>query len=325
MNTNKKAFKKLSPVYLFYGESDFLLQEAVEQIVTALDSPGFKDFNLHKFTAKETPMGNIISSAMVSPMMAMHRLVIVREGDKLKENELEQLLSYTTNPVETTVLIVIFKKIDKRKSVFKKLSKTSIVREFKGFYEDKLPSWIEARAKMQGFSIDRGAAQFLVERVGTNLGELAMELEKLVLTAQKDKIITLAMVEATSGNIKRQSIFKLTDSIGERRIADAVFALNNLLLNGEPHQLVLFMITRHMRLLLKTKEILEKKGSQKEIAGAIGNSREFLVKKYIKQASNFTLRELKSHLIMLMKTDHKLKSNTSSPQVLLEELLFNVI
>ncbi len=178
---------------------------------------------------------------------------------------------------------------------------------------------------MQGFSIDKGAAQFLVERVGTNLGELVMELEKLVLMAQKNKIITLAMVEAISGNIKRQSIFKLTDSIGERRITDAVFALNNLLLNGEPQQLVLFMITRHMRLLLKTKEVLEKKGSRKDVAGAIGNSMDFLLKKYIKQAANFTLKELRAHLILLMETDHKLKSSASSPQVLLEALLFNII
>ncbi len=110
MKTNKKALKNLSPVYIWYGESDFLLQEAVEQIVTALDSPGFKDFNLHKFTAKETPMGNIISSAMVFPMMALHRLVIVREGDKLKDNELEQLVLYSSDPVDTTVLIVVFKK-----------------------------------------------------------------------------------------------------------------------------------------------------------------------------------------------------------------------
>jgi len=326
MKTNTKSFKKkLSSVYLWYGESSFLLQEAIEQIITALDSPGFKDFNLHKFYAEETSMGNIISSAMVVPMMATYRLIIVYKGDKLKANELDQLSVYSSNPVDTTVLIVVFKKIDKRKSAFKKLSKTAVFREFKDPYEDNLPSWIIDRAKTQGFSIEDCAAQFLVERVGTNLGELAMEIEKLVLMAQKDKIITLAMVEAISGNIKRQSIFKLTDAIGERRVADAFFALNNLIINGEAPQLVLFMITRHMRLLLKAKEVMDKKGSQKDVAEAIGNSIPFLLQKYIKQTANFTLKELKAHLILLMGTDHKLKSNASSPQILLETLLFNII
>jgi len=105
--------KRLSPVYLFYGEEDFLVDEAARRVVdVALPTEG-REFNLEVIYGSETDGRDIVSRASSFPMMSDRRVVVVREMDKLVNKEL--LSNYIDHPLQTNCLVLLSAKPDFRK------------------------------------------------------------------------------------------------------------------------------------------------------------------------------------------------------------------
>ncbi len=82
--------------------------------------------------------------------MAEYQLVVVREAQELSRT-LEQLTAYIEQPQPTTVLVVCYKykKLDKRKKIYKALQKHGTIFESKKIYENKLPHGLNNVSKFR--------------------------------------------------------------------------------------------------------------------------------------------------------------------------------
>ena len=98
-------------------------------------------------------------------MMAERQVIIVKEAQNLIKT-IEQLVDYAKNPQPTTVLVFNYKykTLDKRKALYKTLSKSAVVFESKKIYEDKIPSWIQSFLRSKQITITPKAA-FDADRV----------------------------------------------------------------------------------------------------------------------------------------------------------------
>ena len=112
----------------------------IERHVLAEEEKGFNQMVLY---GRDVSIDDIVSNAKRYPMMAERQVVIVKEAQDLSRT-IEKLSSYAENPQPTTVLVMNYKykKIDKRKALYKTLKKTGVVFESKKLYENQVADWI---------------------------------------------------------------------------------------------------------------------------------------------------------------------------------------
>jgi DNA polymerase-3 subunit delta len=54
---------KILPLYLFFGEEEFLIQEAVDLIINMVVDPGARDFNFNTLYCKDTSASELVSGS----------------------------------------------------------------------------------------------------------------------------------------------------------------------------------------------------------------------------------------------------------------------
>ena len=86
--------------------------------------------------------------------MASRQVIIVKEAQNLSRT-IEQLLPYAQNPQLTTTLVFCYKykTIDKRKALFKALSKSHVVFESKKVYDSQIPAFISSELQKRIFKL----------------------------------------------------------------------------------------------------------------------------------------------------------------------------
>lgn len=172
---------QIKPIYFLMGEEAYYIDKISDFIEDNLLDEAEKGFNQMVLYGRDVTIDDIVSNAKRYPMMAERQVVIVKEAQDLSRT-IEKLASYAENPQPTTVLVVNYKykKIDKRKALYKAINKNgSVVFESKKLYDNQVPDWIRRVLKGQGYDISPKAAQMLVEFLGTDLSKVNNELNKL--------------------------------------------------------------------------------------------------------------------------------------------------
>jgi len=133
----------------------------------------------------------------------------------------------------------------------------------------------------------------------------------------------VANVRAIVSDTRVNSVFELTDALGERKLEKALRSLGSLLDGGEAPLLVLAMISRHFRQLWKVRELLERRTPAQEIGKAAGINPYFL-QGIVTQARNYSISELRRVFERIFEIDGALKTGGGKPPVLLEKFLLEV-
>jgi DNA polymerase-3 subunit delta len=165
-------------------------------------------FSVERFAAAEAETEHILSAISGGSLLSPRKLVVIEDFETSKElvDKTEQLVAET--PDTTTVLIII-NKLDKRTTYGKLLKKASDFREYTTLSPQETTAWIVQTAQEKGGQIDRPTAQYLMEYVGTSGELLANELDKLILL---DPHITRATIDQLSERQPSSTVFELLDA-----------------------------------------------------------------------------------------------------------------
>ena len=182
---------KIAPIYFLMGEEAYYIDAISDYIESNVLAEEEKGFNQMVLYGKDVSIQDIVSNAKRYPMMAERQVIIIKESQNLTKT-IEQLVDYAKNPQPTTVLVFNYKykTLDKRKALFKTLSKKAIVFDSKKIYEDKIPNWIQSFLRAKEISITPKASLMLTEFLGNNLSKIANELKKLEIVVGTQKEIT---------------------------------------------------------------------------------------------------------------------------------------
>jgi DNA polymerase-3 subunit delta len=216
------ALKKgaFDPVYYFFGDDDFLKTARVREVVDAAIDPSTRDFNLEQRRAPDLSAEDVDALLSTPPMLAERRVVVVREVDKLKKDARALLDRYLARPSADTVLLLVSPagvKPDKG------LSERSTAVEFAPLTADRVLKWVHHQANtVLGRPITDDAATLLIEAVGAELAQLAVELEKLASYATGE--IDEKSVSAVVGVRRGESVGSLLDAVAAKD-AGAALAL----------------------------------------------------------------------------------------------------
>lgn len=295
-------------LYLFYGAEDYLLQEKVN-----FWKKNFREkhgeYNLSVINGLKEDPSLIISECESMPFLGEKRLVILENlppaiGNKIDEKKANALLRFITDIPETTVLLFIEAKPDKRTKFFKQVSKIAEVEEFKCLEEDDLQAWVlNEIAKREG-KILPAASLYLTKKTGANLWMLHNEINKLIAYTN-GKPISENDIDKLVSSVYDINIFKLTDYIGSKQGYRAIDALHKLVDSGNNSFQIYNMIVRQFRIFLQLIDLQNK--PPKEIASIL-KLHPFVVQSSLKQLSRFKKTELIEIYDQLLKIDIKLKT-----------------
>lgn len=318
----------LKPIYFLMGEEPYYIDKISDFIQDNVLSEEEKGFNQMVLYGRDVTIEDIVSNAKRYPMMAERQVVIVKEAQDLSRT-IEKLVTYAENPQPTTVLVINYKykKIDKRKSLYKALKKDNVVFESKKLYENQVAEWIRRTLSPQGYSISPKAAQMLVEFLGTDLSKINNELEKLQLIIKKETQITPELIEENIGISKDYNNFELRKAIGDRDHLKAYKIVNYFADNPKDNPMVVTVSL----LFSFFSQLLHLHGLHDKSPRAVASSLKvnpYFVNEYLTAARNYPMKKVSSVISTLREFDVKSKgvgANAIPQGDLLKELMVKIL
>ena len=317
----------IKPIYFLFGEEPYYIDKISQFIEKNVLTEEEKGFNQMVLYGKEASIDEIVGNAKRYPMIAERQVVIVKEAQELSRT-IEQLVDYAENPQPTTVLVICYKykKLDKRKKLYKSVSKHGVLFESKKLYENQVSEWLRKVLHGKGYSISHKAAILLVEYLGTDLSRISKELDKLTLVLPKESQITPADIEEHIGISKDYNNFELKKAIGERNVLKAARIVNYFAQNPKDNPFVLTVSLLHNFF----SQLLQYHGlsdhSPKNVASAL-RVNPYFVGEYQIAAKNYPMKKVSSIVSHLREMDLKGKGvgATAIPQSdLLKELMAKI-
>ncbi|TYP70354.1 DNA polymerase III subunit delta [Aquimarina intermedia] len=317
----------IKPIYFLMGEEPYYIDRISEYIDTNVLAEEEKGFNQMVLYGRDVTVEDIVSNAKRYPMMADRQVVIVKEAQDLSRT-IEKLATYAENPQPTTVLVICYKykKIDKRKKLYKTVAKSGIIFESKKLYENQVADWIKKVLAGAKYVIDPKASQMLVEFLGTDLGKISNELDKLKLILPKGSQITPDHIEQNIGISKDFNNFELRKAIGSRNVLKAYRIINYFSQNPKDNPLVvtISLLYSFFSQVLQYHGLSDK--SPRGVASAL-KINPYFVKDYTEAAHNFPMKKVSSIINLLRDADVKSKgvgAVSLSQGDILKELLVKV-
>jgi len=233
LKTLRDAIKRRSfdGAYYITGEDDYQKEDAVRQLIEAAVDPSSRDFNLDVRRAADVDAETLSVLLSTPPMLAERRVLVVREAGSLKKEARKVLDEYLKNPVPDLLLVLTGASESKADSA---LTNSATVLEFDLLTGDRIPKWIAHHANGElGVRISESAVELLQAAVGSDLHQLAGELDKLASFIEgRDEEIGEDAVSAIVGVRRGETPADLLDAVADRNVSRALELIPHVL--GQP-------------------------------------------------------------------------------------------
>lgn len=306
LNNLKKG--KISPLYIFSGEEEYLKEKLLEKIERILIDPSLKFFNYEILDGEECDADSLIIKCRTVPFFSTTKLIVVKNADKLCSSD--ELTTYIQNPPPGVCLILFAKKVTPQLKRFEvRLGK---------LHSKAIVEWIRKKIWESKKGITFEVAQYLLELAGEDLRRLSSEIEKLVLfVGEKPSISKEDVQSILPSGIREMDIFDFVDTIGNRNKKEALRILQSLILTEDTGK-ILGMIARQFRLIIQVKELMKKNYSQTNIAQQTGLKSDWVARRLLEQAKNFSIKNLINKLEILLDSELSIKTSRIQPLFNLE-------
>ncbi|MCY3568531.1 MAG: DNA polymerase III subunit delta [Chloroflexi bacterium] len=284
-------------VFLFHGEDRFARLEAVAALRREHDADGALANNSVSFDGARVSLGELGAAASAAPFLGGVRWVRVdgicarfegaQSGRRRQLGEWDGLPDLLQQIPASTVLVFVEDELRRNNQLLELIRPLADVREFARLKQEEALGWLRGEVRQRNLHLTRNAAQALVERAGGDRGVLTQAVDKLALYAGEsnvDETIVEAMVPAS----RSFTIFNLVDAVAERRLADAMQALDGVRADGVDDRQILSMLARTYRQLVVVREVMDRGGSDQDIQESAGLRFDWLARRLRRQAQRYT-------------------------------------
>lgn len=197
------------PVVLLAGLDLFSRDAVVDELRRRLVPEGLEAFNAAVLSGEEVSGAQLADRARMLPMGGAARLILVRRAGRIRERELEPILAYAAEPVDSTCLVLVFD--EAKGAVLTALKKTAPLVEFPAPRDYQIPRWLEMQARRLGLSFEPAAVRRLAEQAGDDYIGAMSELQRAALLAGGR--ITVRSIEELSARGRDANAFHLADAV----------------------------------------------------------------------------------------------------------------
>ena len=320
--------KQFKPVYFLHGEEPFFIDAVTEVIENEILNDGEKSFNLTILYGKDIDNLIVVDNARRYPMMSQYQVVIIKEAQDMKT--LTQLQTYIEHPLSSTVLCIAHKhkKLDMRTAFAKSLNKHAVVLESKPLYDNQVPDFIRNWLKDNNLQIDSHALDLMVEYLGTDLGKIINELEKLQINIAAGGKITPEHIEKFIGISREYNVFELQKAIAQRNILQVNKIINFFAENPKNAPFVLIVGNLYNFFSKIYQLYFVATQSPNEQVKTLGLRSEWFLKDYSLAVKNFPRAKTEQIISLLSEYDLKSKgvnADNAEDSALMKELIFKIL
>ena len=244
---------KFKQAYLLYGEEAYLKQQYKRNLVKALN-PDDDTMNFTRYEGKGIDVRELLSLCDTMPFFAERRVVLLEDTGFFK-NKCEELADYMKALPDYLYLVFCESEVDKRSRMYKAVKACGSIGEFKQQDEKTLMRWAAGILGKNGRRITQRDVELLLTMTGTDMGNIRMELEKLISYTVGRDVVTAADIQAVCTTQTTNKIFDMVRAVTEKNQKRALDLYYDLLTLREPPMRILFLLAKQFRQICLTKKM----------------------------------------------------------------------
>ena len=299
---DKNIATELKPLYLLYGEEQYLIDTCVNKIKKKF---GERVLGINYILIDETNIDSLISDIEMPAFGYDKKLIIVKDSGLFKkdgrkksgspiQDKVADYIKNNMDIIEESVILVFVETNADKNVVFEQVEKQGIVCNIEELKPIQLVKKLKQICNLYKVNVDELTLNYLVETI--------------------DAVNKLSIKQIES------IIFDLTDNLAIRKIDKALEILDGLIYQKEPIQRILVVLYGHFKKIYLCAIAVK---LNKDVVNSLNlkPNQTFLVTKYKKQASHFKLSELRNILDELVELDYNFKNGKIDVDVGLRSIL----
>jgi DNA polymerase-3 subunit delta len=265
----------LKPAYLIHGEDEVKLDAWRARI---RDRAAREGASLELMDAARDS-GESVAMALSSMTLSMGtRYVVVDALERWKDKDVTPVAELLASPPPDTVVVLLgtTRRESGRKPWGPPAKLVKAVEKAGGEVSahaapkaSQVPRCIIERGKQLDLTVDKEAAQALVERIGNDQRRLMRELEKIACYAPEGGRVTAEVVDALTMSDIESKAYQLADAVVERDRESAMTLLVDLQSRGTDIMEILYALLRRTNETRRAWAVLEIGGTTADVAAAL--------------------------------------------------------
>lgn len=281
------------------GANSFLLKAELQRITQEFIAE-HSDMAVERLDGEDDTADQMRGSIHSLPFLTPRKLVVLREPSKQKQFA-ETVADILADIPDTTDIVIVEPKLDKRLAYYKALKKLSDFQEYGELDGNGLGRWAVHYAQQRGGQLSSVDAKQLVDRVGGSQQLLQHEIDKLLTF---NAHITSKSIQSLTDYTPQSTVFELLDAAfsGNTQRMTALYNEQRSL-RVEP-QAILAMLAWQLCILVTVKAA--GKRSADDIAKA-AKLNPYVVRKSQSAVRTLSLGQLRHLVADLLELDTRLK------------------
>lgn len=304
--------------YLLYGEEAYLKQQYKQNLIKALNADG-DTMNFSHYEGKGVDIKQLIDLCETMPFFADRRVILLEDTGFFK-NKCEELADYMKELPDYLCLVFAESEVDKRNRMYKAVKACGTIAEFARQDEKTLMRWAAGLLGKAGKKITQRDMELLLTKTGTDMGNLRMELEKLICYTEGRDVVTAEDIEEICTTQTTNRIFDMVRAVTEKNQKRALDLYYDLLTLKEPPMRILFLLAKQYRQLLQVKQFAEAGLAQQEMASKLGVP-SFAVRNIASCARAYTISELEQAIKDFVDAEESVKTGRLEDKLSVELLI----
>ena len=317
------------PVYLFWGEDDFAIAQAVAKLKAKVVDADWLQFNYHQLPGDRPETIQEGLNQTMTPVFGIGgRLVWLTDTTIFQQCSSELLAELErTLPVIPDTAHLLFttqKKPDRRLKSTKLMQKFATETEFSlipPWQTEKLQKKVGQLAREKGLKLTPEAIELLAESVGNNTRQLWTELEKLSIYSHQKQSIGREMV-ANLVVCNTQNSLQLANAMRDGDGEKALALVADLINRNEPPLKIVATLVGQFRTWIMVK-LMEEAGERdrKAIAQVADVSNPYRIDHLRRELKLLSSKQLLASLPILLKLEYELKKGSEPISTLQTKIL----
>jgi DNA polymerase-3 subunit delta len=240
---------KPGPLYVLHGDEAFLKRQAILTIKQRALGDDADQGAASSYAGDKAEFAEVMDELTTAPFFAPRRVVVVENADPFV-TRFRGLLEKKVAALPATGLLVLDVKTWPANTRLAKLVDNAATLVCKAPPPYKMAPWCSAwSASRHSKELPAAAAQLLVDLIGSEMGQLDQELEKLSIYVGERAKINVADVDKLVGQSRAENIWKIFDALAEGKPGQALGMLDRLFDQGEEPMRILGALALQLRRL----------------------------------------------------------------------------
>ena len=295
-----------------YGQNQ-RKKQLIEQFVSIDDQMNLTYYN----EEANNDISQLIIQCQTYPFLSDYRVIVYENPSFIFDSKLldakqqQALVDYLSNPVETTVFIIVINKtVNSNSLIYKKISKYFKIEKFDKLSQNDFEKLVRDDLKTNSVNISKDALELLLSRLDNDVEKYKNELNKLLTYGTK---LDYQDIDYLINQPIENDIFKLTNAINQNDLAASLKVYRDLLTNNKNDVLsIIGLLASQYRSMSQVKLLSQLGYNNAQIAAKLNVSAGSVYYK-LRDSLSLSAKELMNKLNQLAILDESIKSGLTEP------------